>query len=186
MGGAGKLPWKMDDAHFGQVIDTNVKGVFYVQKYFIQSMLDDLVSHPDRGVTKRVINTSSGVGHSTSPVLAEYSTSKWGVEALSKSTAQGFNVLRDSPKTSDAMKKACGQILCVPLAPGVIGTEMNRTKGLPTAADWCSTAVDFILSIPVSESGSSLSVPGFYGAEYRSTWVIPDGMKLPTKWVNPS
>jgi NADP-dependent 3-hydroxy acid dehydrogenase YdfG len=80
LGGAGKLPWKMDDERFGQVIDTNVKGVFYGCKYFVQAMLDDLVDRPERAVIKRVINISSGVGHSTSPVQADYSASKWGVE----------------------------------------------------------------------------------------------------------
>jgi len=185
LGGAGKLPWKMDDARFDQVIDTNVKGVFYGCKYFIQAMLDDLVEHPERGMIKRVINISSGVGHSTSPVVADYSASKWGVEAFSKSTAQAFHLLRDGKKTSDAVKAACDSILCVPLAPGVVGTELNTAPGIPSAEEWCKPAVDFILSIPVSESGSSLTVPGFYSEDYMGTWVIPDGLKLPSQWLPP-
>ena len=166
LGGAGTLPWKMDVARFGQVIDTNIKGVFYGCKYFTQAMLNDLVAHPERGVIKRIINISSGVGHSTSPIQADYSASKWGVEAFSKSTAQGFHLLRDGKRTSDAVKTACDSILCVPLAPGVVATEMNTTPGIPGAEEWCKPAVDFIMSIPVSESGSSLSVPGFYSKDY--------------------
>jgi len=185
VGGAGKLPWTLDGAAFGKVIDTNVKGVFYGCKYFIPSMLDDLAKRPGRRVIKRVINTSSGVGHSSNPLGAEYSASKWGVEAFSKSVAQGFHLLRDHTK-DEAQKAACDRILCVPLAPGVIGTEMNRMPNIPSAEVWRKSAVPFIMSIPLAESGSSLTVPGFYGEAYKATWAIPDGLKLPSKWVPPS
>lgn len=185
LGPGGQLPWQMDGERFGQVLDTNVRGVFYGCKYFIPSMLKDLADNPGRGVIKRVINTSSGVGHSTSPMAADYSASKWGVEAYSKSVAQGFHLLRDHTK-DEKERAACSQILCVPLAPGVIETEMNTMKNLPTAAVWCKSAVPFIMSIPISESGSSLTVPGFYGKEYMASWAIPDGLRLPGKWVMPS
>ena len=175
----------MDEERFGQVIDVNIKGVFYGCKYFIPSMLEDLAAHPERGVIKRIINTSSGVGHSSSPIQADYSSSKWGVEAFSKSTAQAFHLLRDTTE-DEAVKAACDQILCVPLAPGVVGTEMNRAPGIPTAAEWCSTAADLILGIPVDESGSSLIVPGYYGEDYMGTWAIPAGLKLPKEWLSPA
>lgn len=184
MGGAGKLPWEMDSERFAKVLTTNVLGVHYGCKHFIPSMLEDLKANPQRGVVKRVINTSSGVGHSSSPVQADYSASKWGVEAFSKSVAQGFHALRDHT-TDEAMKVACDQILCVPLAPGVIATEMNTMAGIPGPETWCRVAAPFIMSIPVSESGSSLTVPGFYGKEYMDTWAIPNGLRLPDKWVAP-
>jgi hypothetical protein len=107
-------------------------------------------------------------------------------QAFSKSTAQGFHLLRDGERTTAAVKQACESILCVPLAPGVVGTEMNTTPGIPSAEEWCKPAVDFILSIPVSESGSSLTVPGFYGKDYMDTWVIPNGLKLPAQWLAPA
>jgi NAD(P)-dependent dehydrogenase (short-subunit alcohol dehydrogenase family) len=181
-GGAGKLPWEIDVKQFSEVLDTNVKGVFLCCQNFIQPMLDDLTNNPQRMVVKRVINMSSGVGHSTSPVQADYSASKWGVEAFSKSTAQAFHVLRDT--TDDQLlKRACDKILCVPLAPGVIQSEMNPTPGIPTPEEWCTHAAAFIMSISVEESGSSLTVPGFYSEEYMQSWVIPDGMPLPTHWM---
>mmetsp|Transcript_50887 Transcript_50887/g.143251 ORF Transcript_50887/g.143251 Transcript_50887/m.143251 type:complete len:299 (-) Transcript_50887:20-916(-) len=178
MGGAGKLPWDIDASRFGEVLDTNVKGVFHGCKYFIPPMLQDLAANPGRGVVKRVINVSSGLGRSSSPAHADYSASKWAVEALSKSVAQGLHVLRDTA-TDRSKQVASGQILCVPLAPGVVGSEMNAVSGLPTAEAWSRVAVPFIMSIPVSESGSSLTVPGFYEDEYKASWVIPDGLKLP-------
>jgi len=185
LGGQGKLPWDMDSEKYRQLLATNVSGVFYGCKYFIPSMLADLHANPGRSVIKRVINTSSGVGHSSSPVQADYSSSKWGVEAFSKSVAQGFHILRDHTE-DEKLKAACDRILCVPLAPGVIGTEMNRMKGIPPAEEWVKSAVPFILSIPIAESGSSLSVPGFYSDAYKATWAIPDGLRIPPKWEPPS
>jgi len=179
------LPWDVDGEVFSKVLTTNVLGVHYGCKHFIPLMLEDLKANPGRGVIKRVINTSSGVGHSSSPYQADYSASKWGVQAYSKSVAQGFQVLKDSAP-DDATKAACGQILCVPLAPGVIATEMTaKLEGLTSADTWCRTAAPFIMSIPVSESGSSLTVPGFYGKEYMESWSIPNGLRLPAKWVMP-
>jgi hypothetical protein len=91
---------------------------------------------------------------------------------MSKSFAQGFQ----------ALQLNC---LCVPLAPGVIQTEMNTREGIPTAKEWAPVAAKFILEIPQSENGSSLAVPGFYSENYVSTWVIPPGMKIPPKFILP-
>jgi hypothetical protein len=46
-------------------------------------------------------------------------TSKWAVESLSKSFAQGFQAM-----------KLSGSCICIPLAPGIIKTEMNKRKGM--------------------------------------------------------
>ena len=101
-----------------------------------------------------------------------YNTSKWAVESMSKSFAQGFQ----------ALGLNC---LCVPLAPGVIQTEMNTRKGIPTAKEWAPVAAEFILGIPQEENGSSLIVPQYYSEPYTDTWVIPPGMKIPGKFVVP-
>jgi NAD(P)-dependent dehydrogenase (short-subunit alcohol dehydrogenase family) len=163
------LPWDIEPFKFDQVVDVNIKGVFYMSKTFIPGMIGH---HLASGNQKKVINISSGLGHSTSPILMAYNTSKWAVESMSKSFAQGFQ----------ALQLDC---ICVPLAPGVIHTEMNTKEGIPTAKEWAPIAAQFILDIPLSENGSSLCVPGFYSEPYQSTWVIPPGMKIPSKFVMP-
>jgi NADP-dependent 3-hydroxy acid dehydrogenase YdfG len=79
------LPWDQDVEEFGKVMDVNIKGVFMMCKAFIPGMI---AHHLGTGRLKRVINTSSGLGHSTSPILMAYNTSKWAVESMSKSIAQ--------------------------------------------------------------------------------------------------
>ena len=52
-----------------------------------------IAGHVGGGAPKTVVNISSGLGHSTSPLSTAYSTSKWAVESLSKGIAQSFKAL---------------------------------------------------------------------------------------------
>ena len=167
-----RTPWDVSEKDFDRVMSVNVKGVFLISKAFIPGMIED---HKKTKRRKLVINMSSGLGHSTNPELSVYSATKWAVESFSKSVAQGF------------LSHGLPGCICVPLAPGVIRTEMNPSKRFPTAEVWSQQAVTFILSkITHEDNGSSLTVPGFYSGQYVSSWVIPDGMKIPKRHVPPS
>jgi NAD(P)-dependent dehydrogenase (short-subunit alcohol dehydrogenase family) len=166
---AGNL-WEVKEAHFDRLVRININGVFYVLRAFLP---DVLAASRRRGATfKRVLATSSGLGHSTSPILGAYSASKWAVEALLKSCAQAL--------------AAEGNIGAYPLAPGVIQTEMMTNKKMPTATQWSKDAVAYVLhGLTKEDSGRSVTVPGYYSDEYKATWVLPDGMPLPSKVVAP-
>ena len=86
------------------MIDVNVKGVANVVRSFVPAMVARA-----EGV---VVNISSGLGRSTNPMYAAYCASKFAVEALTKSMAQAL---------PDGMA-------AVPLAPGIITTEMQEAK----------------------------------------------------------
>ena len=162
--------WDIQEEEFERLVKVNINGVFYVIKAFLPQVL---AASRERGATfKRIIGTSSGLGHSTSPVLGAYSASKWAVEALLKSVAQGL--------TKE------DNIGAYPLAPGVIQTEMMTNRKMPTAAEWSKDAVQFVLnSLTKDKSGSSVTVPGYYPEDYKATWVLPDGAPLPGKVVSP-
>ena len=162
-GGHSRRVWEMDGKTFDDTIKVNLSGTFYVTRH-LGSMLVAQSQEPGAGF-KRLINISSGLGHSTSPFGGAYSPSKWGVESLSKCFAQG---LRADNLTN---------MICVPLAPGVLQTEMNP-KGHSLTA-WAPVAVPFILGLGPEANGASIAMPGFYDKQYQATWVIPDGLPLP-------
>ena len=114
-----------------------------------------------------MIATSSGLAHSTHPFLGSYSATKVGVEYMCKSIAQS---LKFEGKTN---------IICVPLAPGVVVSEMMRDKSRGVASSkWVQTAAPFILSLNAMDNGASMVVPGMYDKKYQSTWIIPAGLPL--------
>ena len=94
---------------------------------------------------------------------AAYCASKFAVEGLTKATAQAL------PRGMAA----------VPLAPGIVQTEMQFGAELPTAEEWARRAVPLIFAIRASDNGKSLSVPGYYSEEYKKSWIIPDCQSLP-------
>ena len=67
----------------------------------------------------------------------------------------------------------------MPLAPGVIRSEMNPLAWAKPAEEWAPEAARLIIGLGPKDSGASLSVPGYYSAEYVSTWTIADGAPLP-------
>ncbi len=164
--------WDVPVASFDTVVQTNLNGVFYTVRAFAPVMLE--ASRKAGAAPKRIVAMSSGLGHSTSPVLGPYSATKFGVEALMKSLAQSFRA------------QGADNIAAYPLAPGVVQTEMmtNPDWG-PPADEWAVGAVPFILGLSVAESGSSVCVPGGYSSEYMSSWIIEDGQPLPDEVVSP-
>ena len=158
------VPWEQSPADFKSTIETNLVGCFHITRYFLPILMEQAQTESELAPLKRLINISSGVGHSTNPLVSTYASSKWGVEALSKCTAQ-------------ALRNAGFQdrVICVPFAPGVVSSEMNTFGWSHTTSEWAPAAVRFLLSIKTSQSGASLSLPGFYTKKYQATWQIPDG-----------
>ena len=111
------------------------------------------------------------------PTAAAYAASKWGVEALSKSTAQGLRELGLQNK-----------VLSVPFSPGVVQTPMNRMPSSAPVDVWAPLAARYLLQITPDQSGSSLSMSdfGFYSQEYMATWQIPDGLPVSDVLVPPA
>ena len=164
--------WEVQEQDFKRIFDINVHGVFHILKYFLPDVL--AASRVHGATYKRILATSSGLGHSTSPILGAYSATKFSVEALLKSVAQSL--------TTES------NIGAWPFAPGVIQTEMMTNKNCPTASEWAQDAAPYILSLgcnPNSPSGSSVSVPGYYSPDYMATWVLKDGQQLPGAVVAP-
>jgi len=85
----------------------------------------------------------------------------------------------------ERVKDVAGKLICVPLSPGVVATELNTMKGCPPADKWAATAAPFILNIPPEHNGYSVCVPNYYSTEYMSTWIIPPNSPLPSNVVRP-
>lgn len=133
--------WDVPIDDFSRLIDINVKGVFYVCKVFLPSLIE-------RG-SGVVVNLSSGWGRSVAPDVASYCASKWAIEGMTQALAQ------DLPKG----------IAAVPLNPGVINTQMLQScfgsgaSEFGNAAQWAETAVPFLLDLDASDNGISHTAP---------------------------
>ena len=62
---------------------------------------------------------------------------------------------------------------------------MMRRKDMPSADQWSKDAVSYVLSLEKRQSGSSVTVPGYYSEDYKATWILPDGARLPDEVVAP-
>ena len=134
--------WEVSAGEFSRVIDVNLKGVHLVIHAFLPGMI-----HRGRGV---VVNFSSGWGRSTSPEVAPYCATKWGIEGLTAALAQELPA----------------DFAAVALNPGIIDTRMLRSCFGDGAADypdpetWARQAVPFIASLGPRHNGMALTVPG--------------------------
>lgn len=133
--------WEVPEAEFSRVIDVNLKGVHHVLRAFLPAMID-------RG-SGIVVNLSSGWGRSTSPEVAPYCCTKWGIEGLTQALAQ------ELPPG----------LAAIPLDPGIIDTDMLRSSfggdasGYRSPAEWAATAVPFLLALTPADNGHSLTAP---------------------------
>ena len=132
--------WEVPAGDFDRVIDVNLKGVANVIRHFVPAMI--------RRGSGVVVNFSSGWGRSTSPEVAPYCATKWGVEGLTQALAQ------ELPKG----------LAAIPLNPGIINTEMLQScfgggaDAHPDPEEWARSAVPFILGLGPKDNGRSLSV----------------------------
>jgi 3-oxoacyl-[acyl-carrier protein] reductase len=93
----------MTEAEWDEVLDTNLKGAFFTTKAVAKTMM--------RQRQGRIINMASVVGLVGNPGQANYTASKAGIVALTKSAAKEL---------------ASRNILVNAIAPGFIDTEMTR------------------------------------------------------------
>jgi NAD(P)-dependent dehydrogenase (short-subunit alcohol dehydrogenase family) len=134
--------WEVSADEFGRVIDVNLKGVHLIIRAFVPGMIQR-----GEGV---VVNFSSGWGRSTSPEVAPYCATKWGIEGLTAALA-----LELPP-----------DLAAVALNPGIIDTRMLRScfgegaGSYPTPKEWAKAAVPYLASLSTRHNGKALTVPG--------------------------
>jgi len=134
--------WEVSAKEFSRVIDINLKGVHLVIRAFLPGMIQ-------RG-TGVVANFSSGWGRSTSPEVAPYCATKWGIEGLTAALAQELPA----------------GLAAVALNPGIIDTRMLRScfgdgaSSYPAPQEWAKAAVPFLASLGTRHNGTALTVPG--------------------------
>lgn len=133
--------WEVTPEDFSRVMDVNLKGIHLVLRAFLPAMIA-------RG-SGVVVNFSSGWGRSTSPEVAAYCCTKWGVEGLTQALAQ------ELPKG----------LAAVALNPGIIDTEMLQStfgegaSDFPGPAVWAEKAVPFLEKLGVRDNGKALTAP---------------------------
>jgi len=134
--------WKVSAADFDHVIDVNLKGIANVIRHIVPAMIA-------RG-SGAIVNFSSYWGRSTSPEVAPYCATKWGVEGLTRSLSQELP----------------NGLAAVSLNPGIIDTDMlrstfgGRASGYIQPEQWAEAAVPFLLQIGPKDNGKPLTVPG--------------------------
>lgn len=149
--------WDLPKSDFDSTIDVNIKGVMNMVRHFAPVLIK-----AGRGI---IIAISSGLGRSSNPHHGAYCASKWAVEGLMKSVAMALP----------------DPIVALPLAPGVVATEMQKGDGDGDVGEWVKIAGPLILGVTREHNGVSLSVPGFYTEKYKATWAIKDGARPPAE-----
>jgi len=133
--------WEVSPEDFSRVIDVNLKGIHLVLRAFLPAMIAR-----GRGVS---VNFSSGWGRSTSPEVAPYCCTKWGVEGLTQALSQELP----------------SGLAAVALNPGIIDTEMLQTtfgassSDFPDPATWAEKAVPFLENLGPRDNGKALTAP---------------------------
>ena len=129
----------MPDSEFSQLIDINVKGVFYTCKQFLPEMI--------KRRSGIVVNVSSTWGRSVAAEVAPYCASKYAIEGLTLALAQELP----------------SGLAAAPLNPGVINTDMLQScfgdgaSMYGTATQWAETAVPFLLGLDEGCNGMQLT-----------------------------
>jgi NAD(P)-dependent dehydrogenase (short-subunit alcohol dehydrogenase family) len=132
--------WQIPPEDFAQLTAINLNGVHHLIRATLPAMIQ-------RG-TGIVVAMSSGWGRSTSPQVAPYCCSKWGIEGLMQALAQELP----------------SGLAAVALNPGVIQTDMLHTclgdeaQGYPDAPTWARRAVPYLQSLQPGQNGRSLTV----------------------------
>lgn len=133
--------WEVETADFSHVIDVNLKGVHQICRGFLPAMIAR-----GHGV---VVNFSSGWGRSTSPDVAPYCCTKWGIEGLTQALSQE---LPDG-------------LAAISLNPGIIDTDMLRStfgassSDFPNPENWAVKSVPFLEKLGPKDNGKALTAP---------------------------
>jgi 3-oxoacyl-[acyl-carrier protein] reductase len=97
---------RMSEQEWDDVLDTNLKGAFFMTKAFVRPMM--------KARQGRIINITSIIGVRGNAGQANYAASKAGIIGLTKTTAREF---------------ASRNITCNAIAPGFIQTDMTKALG---------------------------------------------------------
>lgn len=133
--------WEVSPEDFSRVIDVNLKGIHLVIRAILPAMIT-------RG-TGVIVNFSSGWGRSTSPEVAPYCCTKWGVEGLTQALAQELP----------------SGLAAIALNPGIIDTDMLQScfggsaSDFPDATTWAIKAVPFLERLGPRDNGRALTAP---------------------------
>lgn len=119
---------RMTEEQWDLVLDINLKGAFLCTRAAVRPMM--------KAEYGRIVNISSVVGVGGNKFQANYSASKGGLIALTKSTAQEF---------------ASRNITCNAVAPGFIETAMTHALSEEVRAGWLSR-------IPLARPGTAEDV----------------------------
>ncbi len=134
--------WEVPSDEFSQLMEVNLTGVHRLISAFVPSMIA-----AGSGV---IVNFSSGWGRSTSPDVAPYCATKWGIEGLTQALAQ------DLPPG----------LAAVAFNPGIIDTAMlqkcfgGEASHYPGPEEWARSAVPFLEALDSGNNGQSLTCPG--------------------------
>ena len=134
--------WEIGGDEFRKVMEINLTGVHPVIRTFLPAMMER-----GKGV---VANFSSGWGRSTSPEVAPYCASKWGIEGLTAALAQELP----------------SGLAAVAVNPGIIDTEMlqscfgSEASMYPNPSDWAEETVPWLASLTAKDNGRALTAPG--------------------------
>ncbi|MCA9074981.1 MAG: SDR family NAD(P)-dependent oxidoreductase [Planctomycetaceae bacterium] len=133
--------WEVSSEKMASLLDVNVLGTHHVIRQIVPAMIE-------RG-SGVIVNFSSGWGRSTSPDVAPYCATKWAIEGLTRALAS------ELPPGMAA----------IPLNPGIINTEMLQScfadgaAHYPTAQQWATRAVPFLLGLGPQHNGQPLTAP---------------------------
>lgn len=133
--------WEVSAEEFDAVVAVNLSGIANVVRAFVPAMVERR-----SGI---VANLSSGWGRSTSPEVAPYCATKWGVEGLTDALAS------ELPSGMGAYA----------VNPGVIDTDMLRVAWGDGASAydgpdaWSRRAAPFLLGLGPGPRNSSVTVP---------------------------
>ena len=134
--------WEVSEKEFSDVIDVNLKGTANLIRHITPSMIE-------RG-SGVIVNFSSYWGRSTSPDVAPYCATKWGVEGLTNALAQELP----------------GGLAAVAFNPGIIDTAMLRScfgeaaESYGTPEEWAKAAVPYLANLGPGDNGASVTCPG--------------------------
>jgi NAD(P)-dependent dehydrogenase (short-subunit alcohol dehydrogenase family) len=133
--------WQVPPDEMRAVVEVNLLGATWVMQAFLPAMVA-----AGAGV---IVNVSSGWGRVTSPEVAPYCASKWGLEGLTRAVSQ---------EVPDGLA-------VLTLSPGVVGTDMLRTAWgeavptSPTPEAWARIAVPRLLALGPEANGQVLTIP---------------------------
>ena len=135
--------WEVSAEEFGAMMDVNLKGVASIVRHFAPPMIE-------RG-SGVFVHLSSGWGRGTSPDVAPYCATKFGIEGLSGALAQELP----------------SGLASIALSPGVVHTEMLQVafgkSGAASAIEpdqWGRIALPELLSYGPAQNGASLTIAG--------------------------